>query len=80
MMEAENIIAKLAEDRPALAVSVAWEEDPGFAWDGDGPDPAERGYYPHDVTVRVFSVRASNVIEGTASSKAPPTLAGAIPN
>lgn len=41
-------LAKLA---PNIHFEVKWEYDPNFRWDGDGPDPEEEGYLPHDVNV-----------------------------
>ncbi len=39
-----------------MSIETIWAEDPYFIWDGDGPDPAERGYEPHNVEVSVIVV------------------------
>ena len=62
--ERDKIVEKLRADRPEVAVSVTWEQDLSFAWDGDGPDPVEDGFVAHDVTVTVTSVRDGELVEG----------------
>lgn len=52
---------------PSIAFSVSWEIDPYFRWDGDGPDPREEGYEPHNVDVYARAVVGGEVIEGRAS-------------
>ena len=48
---AKGIRAGIQRLAPDVAVDVEWEEDPYYRWDGDGPDPAEQGYVPYNVTV-----------------------------
>lgn len=45
------IIEKYRKSHPHIAIVVKWDYDPGFTWDGDGPDPELENLYPHDVTV-----------------------------
>lgn len=49
--EGQSLLDTLAKIAPAITFNVAREYDPHFRWDGDGPDPVEEGYLPHDVTV-----------------------------
>ena len=65
-VERDAIIAKLTSERPDVAVSVTWESDKHFCWDGDGPDPADDGLVAHDVTVTARTIRAGKMIEGIA--------------
>jgi len=50
------IFEKLSRIAPDIEFNVEWVEDPSFAWDGDGPDPREEGYIPHDVLVTASAV------------------------
>ena len=59
-----KLLADLRESRPDVAVSVSWDVDSYFHWDGDGPDPAEEGYLPHDVTVTATAIRDGKLAEG----------------
>ena len=52
--------------RPDVAITVSWEYDPSFAWDGDIPDPAtdkDNPLYPHDVTVTAAIIRCGVLIQ-----------------
>lgn len=55
---------KLRDVAPDLAVTVHFEEDYGFQWDGDGPDPVEEGFTCYDV-----EVRASIIFQGEIVSR-----------
>lgn len=60
-------IAELVVTRPDIAVSVTRSHDETFRWDGDGPDPEEEGFLPHDVDVTARCIRNGKMYEGTAS-------------
>ena len=51
---------------PSLLFSVRWDEDDNFLWDGEGPDPREEGYIPHDVTVVAEAIVNGELREGKA--------------
>lgn len=55
----EEIISGLAKIAPHVAIDVSWEPDPYHSWDGDGPDPRDEGYVPHNV-----AVTAKTIIDG----------------
>ncbi len=55
----KGIISGIGRVAPDIDIYVDWVEDPYFEWDGDGPDPKESGYLPHDVTVRA-EIRADD--------------------
>ena len=42
---------KLKIEFPEIYIYVLWEYDEEYEWDGDGPDPQDEGYLPHNVTV-----------------------------
>ncbi len=48
----KGILSGIRRVAPDVEISINWQEDPHFEWDGDGPDPRASGYIPHDVTVR----------------------------
>lgn len=50
-------IESLRLARPDIAISITWEQDPHFSWDGDGPYPENDGYLPHTVEVRATQIR-----------------------
>lgn len=62
----EGIIAGLARIAPHIAIDVSWDEDPYFRWDGEGPDPREEGYIPHDVTVTAMAIIDGRQMDGKA--------------
>ena len=62
--EQKNTLDQFRVDNPNLAVTVTWEEDLSFVWDGDGPDPIEGGFYPHTVTVSVYRIHEGELIQG----------------
>jgi len=66
MLNHNEIIIQLARVAPAIHIATAWEEDPNFIWDGDGPDPAADGYYPHDVTVTAMKIEQGERLETVA--------------
>jgi len=52
--------------RPDLAITVSWEFDPSFDWDGDMKDPAldpDNPLFPHDVTVTASIIRRGVLIQ-----------------
>ena len=61
------IFQTLEKIAPGIAFEVEWEEDQFFDWDGDGPDPREEGYIPHDVDVYARAVQRGNLKEGRES-------------
>jgi hypothetical protein len=62
-----KIFAKLRSIAPSILFQVKWEEDRYFRWDGDGPDPRERGYDPHDVDVSATAIVKGQEVQGEAS-------------
>jgi len=59
-------IERIREERPDIAISVIWEHDPYFVWDGDMEDPEKDGYLPHNVTVTASKIVNGKLIEGNA--------------
>ncbi len=49
----KGILSALRRIAPNVSIETNWSEDADFIWDGDGPDPAEKGYFPHTVEVVV---------------------------
>ncbi len=49
----KGILSALQRIAPDVSIETHWSEDADFIWDGDGPDPAEKGYFPHTVEVVV---------------------------
>ena len=64
MSDRERLIEETRRARPDIAVSVTWEPDPGFVWDGDGPEPDCE--IAHNVTVTARAIRNGELIEGNA--------------
>jgi len=50
------IFRELKRIAPNISFAVDWEADPGFKWDGDGPDPRDEGYVPYDVKVSATTI------------------------
>lgn len=65
-MNAQEKIDLLKQTRPDVAISITWEVDESFTWDGDGEDPSESGYMAHNVTVTATCIRGGTLIEGCA--------------
>ena len=42
---------KLKIEFPEIYTFTLWEYDSSYSWDGDGHDPQDEGYLPHNVTV-----------------------------
>lgn len=63
-MTAEQIFSRLKELAPLVAFTVTHAPDHYFSWDGDGPDPRDEGYDPHDVTVSAATIHAGTVATG----------------
>src|SRR5262245_45607761 len=61
------ILKKLEKIAPDIDFVVNWEEDAHFVWDGDGPDPRDEGYIPHDVDVIARVVLGGEEKKGTQS-------------
>ncbi len=49
----KGILSALRRIAPNVSIETNWSEDADFIWDGEGPDPAEAGYFPHTVEVVV---------------------------
>ncbi len=60
----QPIGATLTEIAPSIAFSVSRQIDHSFRWDGDGPDPANDGFNPYDVTIRARAIVRGQVLEG----------------
>lgn len=58
-------IESLRLSNPEIAITVHWQHDPNYQWDGDGPDPEIDGYLPHDVEVRASKVVAGGIVTGS---------------
>jgi hypothetical protein len=64
MTKHSGLIKKLAKVAPSIHFSVVWEPDHSFVWDGDGPDPSERGYQAYDVAVYARAIVGGAHLEG----------------
>jgi len=64
MTKHSGLIKKLAKVAPSIHFSVKWEPDHNFRWDGDGPDPSERGYQAYDVAVYARTIVGGEHLEG----------------
>ena len=64
--EGQAFIESLKKTRPEVAITVSRQIDPYFTWDGDGPDPAEEGYEPYDVTVTAITIKNGVLYTGTS--------------
>lgn len=51
---------------PSIAITTSREEDLSFRWDGDGPDPRQRGFRPYDVTVSVQAIIGGELVSAEA--------------
>lgn len=65
-MKTQSKIETLRQTNPEIAISVHWEVDECFQWDGDGPDPQDEGYEPHNVTVTASAIREGVLIQSHA--------------
>jgi hypothetical protein len=65
-MTPDKLFEALRRIAPNVRFSVHAEQDPSFEWDGDGPDPIERGLYPYDV-IFACSVIVDGDIKDTES-------------
>ena len=63
----QECIETLRLSRPEIAITVSRIIDEYFRWDGEGPDPVKRGYYPYDVDVKATCIINGTVFEGSAS-------------
>lgn len=66
MNKADQLIEELRQSHPDVHISVVWSPDPNYVWDGDGPDPLDDGYVPHDVAVTATTIVEGEMIEGNA--------------
>ncbi len=55
---------ELSKVAPSIHFAVDWEVDPYFIWNGFGPDPRNKGYYPHDVTVTATAIINGDLVKG----------------
>lgn len=59
-------LEKTRHFQPDIAITVSWEFDPSFDWDGDMEDPAldpDNPLFPHDVTVTASIIRKGVLIQ-----------------
>ena len=61
------LVSALANTRPDIHIATTWEQDPYYEWDGDGPDPQEKGLFPHDVTVTASTIKGGLSFTGKAT-------------
>ncbi len=62
----KGILSGVRRIAPDVAINTHWEIDPYFIWDGDGPDPADRGYEPHNVQVSATVItEEGETVQGT---------------
>jgi hypothetical protein len=66
-MTPDGIFAALCRIAPNVRFSTSKEVDPYYTWDGDGPDPVERGLYPHDVLFTCCVIVDGELKEAVAS-------------
>jgi len=59
-----DILDAVRKADPSINISVTWEQDPSFVWDGDGPDPVEDGFAAYDVTVTATKIIDGEMYEG----------------
>lgn len=52
----EEIFRELKRIAPNIAFAVEWTEDRNYEWDGDGPDPRDKGYLFYDVEVSAKTI------------------------
>ena len=57
----------LAAAAPDITFDVSREIDPYFEWDGDGPDPVNRGLDPYDVDVCVRTIAGGEEVKECTS-------------
>jgi hypothetical protein len=61
-----NTLEQTRHFRPDVAITVSWEFDPSFVWDGDMEDPKldpDNPLFPHDVTVTASIIRRGVLIQ-----------------
>ncbi len=58
----KGIISGIGRVAPDVEISINWQEDPYFEWDGEGPDPRNSGYIPYYVTVRAEILTEEDII------------------
>lgn len=62
-------LEKIRLCQPDVAITVSWEHDPWFVWDGDSPDPAsdpDNPMFPHNVTVSAALIRNGLLVQDSA--------------
>ncbi len=78
---------RLKKIAPTVVFSTEWTPDRHFKWDGDGPDPIERGLIAFDVDVTATVIVNGEFKEGKASlggtyedpDKKDPDISGFLP-
>ena len=65
-MKTLSKIESLKASNPEIAITVEWELDEYFEWDGDGPDPQDEGFNPYTVIVRASRIAKGELETGEA--------------
>ena len=52
----KGILSGVRRIAPNVSIKIRWQLDRYYIWDGDGPDPVEQGYVPHNVYVSAVVV------------------------
>ncbi len=52
----KGILSGVRRIAPNVSIKIRWQVDRYYIWDGDGPDPVEQGYVPHNVYVSAVVV------------------------
>lgn len=62
-----SLFEELGKVAPGIAFEVKHTKDPSFQWDGDGPDPADKGFLAYDVDFYARMIVQGSLIEGASS-------------
>lgn len=65
-MKTQSKIETLRQTNPEIAISIHWEPDYDFVWDGEGEDPALVYMTAHNVEVRASRIVAGELQTGKA--------------
>jgi len=57
-------LERIREERPDIAITISWEHDPHYVWDGDFP--LDEDCEPYDVTVTANKIVNGKLIQGNA--------------
>jgi len=60
-------IESLKKSNPEIVITVEWELDEYFEWDGDGPDPQDEGFSSYTVIVRAYRIAKGELETGAAT-------------